>query len=422
MKYLLLLCYIALQTQAFAQDLLYDNQTYLKNIATVRFFAGEFENAYPMTTVGIGEKLTLSFDQLGDFESSSENFRMDILSCDADWQPSNLMPIEFYEGNIDKLISDYTRSSGTRVPYLHYQIQFPEEGESFKMSGNYLLRVYQNSDENDLVFTRRFVVAEQRLQVVPQLFDLPARGFRVRLQKFNFEIINNAQLPITNPNWDLKVVLMQNGRWDNTVTLNATFNKGGRFEYRVPPLKDLFPTGNEFRRIDTRNTKLLNFGMQEFVLTDTGWNAYLPKEHPRLTNKFAALQDFNGGYIVESDDAQYRDYEADYVHCHFTLKVPDGKYDDLEVYVNGGFSGWTYNPINSLIYNEELRQYEATIPLKQGFYDYQYVVRNPITKQVNETLIEGERMEEENFYTILVYYKGFGDRNHRLVASQPVNY
>jgi hypothetical protein len=420
-KYCIFLFLICAQFSIFAQELVYENHIYDDKIHSLRLYEGDLENVYPVLTLGSAEKLTLIFDELIGIEEPFSSFQMDFISCDAEWKPSNLMPMEFYNGFTDKQITDYTRSDNTRVPYVHYKTSFPEEGESFRMSGNYLLRVYRNSDDKNTVFTLRFMVAENKLGLQTQIGGMSLGGLRVRLSQLFFEIENNQGLNIFNPDTDMKLVMLQNGRWDNAATkVPASFNLGTKFQYRVN-VNELFPTGNEFRRMDIRSSKLYGLTIDDISLEEEVFNVHVQKESPRIMNTFSALQDFNGGYLLRAADKEFPDYQGDYMNCHFTMKASE-PYDGLNMFLNGGFCNYQLSDFNKLTYNEKLRQYEGEMLLKQGMYDYQYLLQNPITKTINESLLEGEFKERENFYTVLVYFKSFSDRNHQLIGFFPINY
>ena len=67
------------------------------------------------------------------------------------------------------------------------------------------------------------------------------------------------------------------------------------------------------------------------------------------------------------------------------------------------------------------RGYEKTLFVKQGYYNYIYVVRDNKTGRTDESLIEGNHWETENEYTIWVYYHPAGAQYDRLVAVQDLN-
>ena len=62
-------------------------------------------------------------------------------------------------------------------------------------------------------------------------------------------------------------------------------------------------------------------------------------------------------------------------------------------------------------YDEQHKQYRTSLLQKQGYYNYQYVMKNG---QLAPS--EGNFFETENSYQVLVYYKGTGTRTWRLVG------
>ncbi|HNC30821.1 MAG TPA: DUF5103 domain-containing protein, partial [Cyclobacteriaceae bacterium] len=57
--------------------------------------------------------------------------------------------------------------------------------------------------------------------------------------------------------------------------------------------------------------------------------------------------------------------------------------------------------------------YTATVLLRQGYYDYQYVVKSAT---VPYDYFEGNHFETENDYEILVYYRSFQPQADLLVG------
>ena len=58
---------------------------------------------------------------------------------------------------------------------------------------------------------------------------------------------------------------------------------------------------------------------------------------------------------------------------------------------------------------------EAVVLQKQGYYNYQYLMRDA-DGTVRPVPEEGSFFQTENRYQALVYYKGSGDRTWRLVG------
>ena len=63
--------------------------------------------------------------------------------------------------------------------------------------------------------------------------------------------------------------------------------------------------------------------------------------------------------------------------------------------------------------------YEKTLLLKQGYYNYSYITRDagkPMTNRFSFENTEGNFTNTENNYTILVYFRSFGQRADELIG------
>src|SRR5690606_24145626 len=78
--------------------------------------------------------------------------------------------------------------------------------------------------------------------------------------------------------------------------------------------------------------------------------------------------------------------EADYLSVLFTLKPP-ARYDS-DVYIFGALSNWALLPEFRMEWDVRYEAYMAEVLLKQGFYDYIYVLANKDGTS-DETTIEG---------------------------------
>jgi hypothetical protein len=65
-----------------------------------------------------------------------------------------------------------------------------------------------------------------------------------------------------------------------------------------------------------------------------------------------------------------------------------------------------------LHYNEETRLYEASVMLKQGYYNYYY--------DTPDDSVEGNYYQTQNEYLILVYARPIGERYDSLVGWKVV--
>ena len=74
-----------------------------------------------------------------------------------------------------------------------------------------------------------------------------------------------------------------------------------------------------------------------------------------------------------------------------------------------------------MTWNFETSQYELTLLLKQGYYNFQYVYVDRGSTVADNKNIEGSFWETENDYQIFVYYRNFSGRYDRLVGYRLFN-
>ena len=402
------------------KTLIYDDHIYEPNIRTVQFYKENNPFTYPILYVDDPFQLTLEFDALISEEASPENFWIEVVNCDHDWSPTSLLPLEFMEGFSTDRLYDFERSQNTLIPYIHYRYRFPAEGASFKRSGNYLLKVYRSGNENDLILTRRFVVAGPKVEVEPLLGQSLMASQRRKVQRVDFNIHMTGNLPgLIDPRQDFQVYIMQNFRWDNMVgDLQPLFATGRKLEYQFDAGTE-FEGGNEYRMLDIRTTRFHTEKMKSVENRDSIYHITLYPENPRRRNIYYSRPDLNGNFLVEVQEYPNSAWEADYVLVRFALKYPEPLRDG-DVHVIGKFSDWKCTEENEMPYNPAAYRFETELLLKQGVYDYAFVVNTP--DGVDEQHMEGSHFETENYYTILVYFKPPGARSSRLIGLSHVNY
>lgn len=360
--------------------------------------------------------LTLEFDELIPRDTPVSLFYADITNCDANWNPTNVLPIEFYEGFTRDPVDIYQRSDFTKVEYTHYLYSFPQENEYFKKSGNYILTVYRNNSKDSPILSQRFVVVEPRVGVnITNL--LQTRIERSRLSKINFQISTEG-LNIIDPVRDLNIKVIQNFRWDNSLSLNRpTFYANNSLEYSMNVMQD-FPSGTEFKQINSRSFRL--YGESVEVIKETPSITYVSlfKDKPQNRNVFGPIRDRNGVYTVEVDEWPDPTLNADYNWVNFSLETEKR---EGEVYIWGKLVDWRTTADNKMAYSQVEKAYVGKLLLKQGIYDYQYVIKNA-DGSLDELSLNGRFGDRENFYDILIYYRSPVDRTDQLLGYYPLNY
>lgn len=214
--------------------------------------------------------------------------------------------------------------------------------------------------------------------------------------------------------------MLQNFRWDNRVEADRPrFQNENNYEYQYDLLQ-AFSSGNEFRRLELESTQLYGGNVQDIEFRENMVDVYLVADEPRLRNKYGARRDRNGSYSIRNDEYNDPWVTSDYLNTHFFLRrsVP---YEG-QVYIFGELTDWQINPDFRLDYNPTYKRYEGEVLLKQGLYDYQYVLVKPGETVPDPGPIDGTHSRSENFYSVLVYFRGPTDRTDRLVGFLPINY
>jgi hypothetical protein len=222
----------------------------------------------------------------------------------------------------------------------------------------------------------------------------------------------------------IKVVILQNNRWDNAArNIAPTFIRGNMLEFN-PEIDAVFPAGKEFRWADLRSFRFQSERVSRVANTNRTIDIFLQPDGERSTQRYINFRDFNGYYSIETTDIQNPWWQSDYATVHFTF-VPENNtpYPNKKVFVIGEMNSYNVNDTSAMTYNAEKGVYEKRLFLKQGFYSYTYVTKDArdrnavaLTEQT-----DGNYWETENDYTILVYYRSLAGRHDELVGIATVN-
>lgn len=384
---------------------------YSEFISSIRFYPEDSEIDYPILELGSSRKLILEFD---DLEADNKNYFYKIIHCNYDWTPSeDIAPIDYIDGFQENRFYESSSSFNTRFEYTHYFLQIPNDDVNFKFSGNYLLKVYLEDDENDLVLTRRFVIFEPMMKAVPNVRRSAAPPNSRTHQEMSLRV-EHVGIYIPSPASDIKVSVLQNGRWDNAISnLKPTFVESEAISYDLQG-QISFPGFKEFRPLDIRTFRHRGPQVETLEQLKEGFTIQLFPELARTNSAYLFTHDINGKFIIASHDNPAPSERGEYGMINFKLQTNELSKQD--VYVIGGFSDFQAYPQHKLTYNKENGMYEGSFLLKNGFYDFYYAAVDRESKKINIEALEGSTFEAENDYLFLVYYRKYGSRYDQVVA------
>lgn len=399
--------------EAQNQQFVYDNKVYRPEIRTVQCYNTQKEQSLPVITLNSGEQLLFSFDNL---EGGSKVYSYTVEHCTSDWKPSRISPLDYLDGIAEDRITEYKYSFGTLQKFTNYTLTLPNYQIKPKTSGNYLLKVYEGSQQNPVI-SQRFYVVDKKVNVGVNIIASTQVSLRSTNQKVDFTVAST--MPIQNPALDLKAVVMQNGI-PQTSILNTkpNFIRPGAFLYNDITTND-FPAGNEFRKFDTRSMRYKAENVQNIAKGTINEVTLFPDINGN-TGKYSNKFDEDGFFFIRNQDGRDPNTDSDYANILFTLNaVPPSSAGDA--YVVGRFNNYVLNEASKMTYDPGRRRFQTNIILKQGLYDYKYVWFDKQTEKTDQTIFEGSFFETENTYQVYVYYRRPGARWEELVGFVNVN-
>lgn len=378
------------------------------NIKTITFVQNN-QNQIPIFR--LGDSFELQFDDLYGTEA---NYFYQIVHCDYDWKPSQLAKQEYLNGFDDQRIQDYSNSLTTLQLYSHYRIAFPNRFTQFRVSGNYMMKIV--NDDKEVVFTRKFILYEDIVSV-PMQIKRP-RTIGLMNEKHNVEFsIKSAKITFQMPLQNVKVLLMQNGKFYNAITnIKPQFTIGNDLIYRYDT-QTQFWAGNEFLFFENKDIRAANNNVAFIDANADGvYNTHLYPNSARNKNPYTFFPDYNGNFLIKNIAAQRNEIEADYAWVYFTLSAP-AFFSKKDIYVNGMFNNFAISDENKMDYNKEKNVYEKAIMIKQGFTNYQYLISDAKGNIDEENAIDGNYQQTENNYFAIVYYRENNQRYDRIIGK-----
>lgn len=371
-----------------------------ENVRSIVFKGSNNAAQFPLIT--LGEKVILTFD---DLYADEADYYYRIEHCNYDWTPSNLIKNQYLDGLDNQRILQYGNSLTSLQPYSAYRLELPNRFTSFRLSGNYILKIYDN--RNSLVFSRRFIIYKNAVSVGGVAKRPRSPEFMNEGQRIEFSV-NAGNFQLVNPAQEVKISILQNSNFNHAIHhIRPQFVSGNQLIYKYEK-ETSFEGGNEFLNLDTKDIRTATNTVARIELKNR-YNHYLYTNQIRRDMIYTYFPDINGDFQVRLGEGIQNDEnrEADYSFVHFSLEY-EPWLGLKDIYVYGKFNNYELNEENKLKFNADQNTLETTLFLKQGFYNFKYVIKNE-DGSIDENAICGNHWQTENEYLILVYYRNFGE-------------
>lgn len=379
-------------------------------VGVVQLYRSGDERRLPVLPLqGSDAHLTLRFDLL---EARGRPLSIHFYHADREWE-RRLSPSEFMSGFQRDNLLDYTQSQGTEVPYAHYSYHFPNDDIQFRVSGNYVLRVTEQRDRDDVLFEKPFYVTEGGGQISTEVENVRLSGQR-----------RPSLLPRTvfTPPSDLRgdpqryeLCVVRNGRFDQvrcqdrprlTRQPELEFDLQRR-EAFAPSTADYFldlsalQSGGAIERVDRSRSP---------------YRVLLAPDYARFSGRQQGMP-LDGQVLIDRvvRDVGTPHTQAEYVETHFSFVPPEGERLDSDPAVTGPFKGGG-DGSHDLNWDEDRDRYEGTALLKQGQYEYFYSSTDPNLA----TRMQRNAPRAQDRFTAFVYYDDPSLNTDRLVALDQV--
>ena len=361
------------------------------------------ETQFPTIVLGSAEHLQLEFDLM---EPAGRPLSVYFYHADVDWQ-RDLAPAEYLERFQRDDLVDYSPSRATDIPYTHYRYAFPNGSISFLLSGNYYVRVTEQGREDDVLFERPFFITEQAVHL--------QMGIESRqLGQGGFTSIQPAALFIPPPGldgnvFDYTVCFVRNGRFDAPrCTEEPSLIQQPALRFYLDPSQAFEPVTADYF-LDISAIQVGN-RIAHIDFEQVPYRVTLEPDYARFPGDPLAPV-LNGQTVISGAvrDVANPDLSAQYVTVQFSYVPDTGRPVRGGVYLTGSFNGWLLDPDLKMTWNDETGSYTTEVLLKQGQYEYRYVLDG-------DRLPRGTVPRPENLYIAMVYFSDLRVNTDRLLA------
>ena len=227
-----------------------------------------------------------------------------------------------------------------------------------------------------------------------------------------------GSLNVIRPQEQIYTVVTQNQQWERAVlnpSPDGRSSGGNGLDWRHCRSL-IFDAGNEYHKFETLATSHPTMGIDRIEWDGEAYNAYPFEDEPR--RNYLYDEDANGAFYIRNSDNWENDVTSDYVRVNYCLRCPQPM--DGTLLVNGTWTTDVSSPDTyAMNYDEADHCYRAAIWQKQGYYNYQYMLRRA-DGTLTKAPVEGSFYQTENRYQAYVYYRDTIARTWHLVGYRQI--
>lgn len=380
-------------------------------IKTIQCYPQGSPLAEPVIELGSNQQLFFAFD---DLSKESNSYTYKILHCDVDWNSSNLSPFIYLDGFFSNPLDNYNYSFNTGVQYTRFTLILPNSEVSMKLSGNYLLQVFNDDNPDSAVINQHFSVVEQKVGISAAVVNSVNPNYLNTSQQVNFTV-SYDNLPIYNPIRDVRAYVLQNQDPNSRRDFTPTFVRQNQLVYGDGD-NNIFNGLAPFRNFQSSSLVYYTQYVKDVIKGPEGFYNFILQPGSVYKN-YLSLPDRNGNFFIQAENTNNPDLEADYVLVHFAIYYPE-QLPEADVYVYGKFSGWQLLPEQKMSYDLKNKAYVGQVELKQGYYDYMFAVVPHGTAKPDLVKLQGNFYQNPNDYNIRFYLYDYNQGYFRFVGYQ----
>lgn len=413
-KLYLLLLWFALSLDGLAQTDFFFTHPLHPEVKTLRRIVDEDFMKLPVIDLAGRSSIEISFDILSD-EERWVSYR--VTHCSADWKASDISELDYLEGFQPTRVSDVAASFNTFVPYYHYRVAFPNENVRLLLSGNYAIEFFYDDIPDEPIAVATFSVLEPLMAIEGTVSANTDIDYKARHQQLTCALSwPPTRFPHIDPVADLTLKVRQNNRRDSERTVRRPSRMQANKAFYEHNADLIFPGGNNFRRFEFTDKDYSSIGVDRVSYHAPYYYVWLLADREKSGRGYYYDRDQHGRFLVHALRVEDPDLEADYFMVRFDLTTTLHT-GSAGIFLYGDFTYGIFDAATEMIYDPAEERLQQTMLLKQGAYNYLYLVGNPAQGGTMQTApIEGDYYETPNQYSVGVYYCPTGQRYDRLVG------